>query len=302
MTLLTSKEVPWNFTCKACLHVPTRTLDEDNLQIEENDYQGIGKVSRITGNESKRNLRWPVRCRQCDTENRRYHRMVKRLKRVYEFCEGIGQFLPILRMPKLITFALPSVETMEWNAELEIIKLQKILPKARNVLMENGVIGGTYVLECTTRLIWSDLAVEEQRWKHHAHVHMVGIGPAIRRDKLGEFCKMLMPLGLGRINYKAPKGKWIEYPGCRFYLTAEKQVAKYISKYLVKDQRSSRTFGILRGNLEVIEEVVPCAGRGNDEETETDNVHDRDWTVESSDSKTGSSGLLSSSNSKTQSK
>lgn len=302
MTLLTSKEVPWNFTCKACLHVPTRTLDEDNLQIEENDYQGIGKVSKITGNESKRNLRWPVRCRQCDTENRRYHRMVKRLKRVYEFCEGIGQFLPILRMPKLITFALPSVETMEWNAELEIIKLQKILPKARNVLMENGVIGGTYVLECTSRLIWCDLAVEKQRWKHHAHVHMVGIGPAIRRDKLGEFCKMLMPLGLGRINYKAPKGKWVEYPGARFYLTAEKQVAKYISKYLVKDKRSSRTFGILRGNLEIIEEVVPCASGSGDEESETNNVHDRNRAVESSDSKTGSSGLLSSSNSKTQSK
>lgn len=291
MTLLTSKEVPWNFTCKACLHVPTRTLDEDNMQIEENDYQGIGKISKISGNESKRNLRWPVRCRQCDTENRRYHRMVKRLKRVYEFCEGIGQFLPILRMPKLITFALPSVETMEWNAELEIIKLQKILPKARNVLMENGVIGGTYVLECTTRLIWCDLAVEEQRWKHHAHVHMVGIGPAIRRDKLGEFCKMLMPLGLGRINYKAPKGKWIEFPGARFYLTAEKQVAKYISKYLVKDKRSSRTFGILRGNLEVFEEVDPCGTGGNGPVGEADDVHDGKRSINGGESKANGGGL-----------
>ena len=111
---------------------------------------------------------------------------------------------------------------------------------------------------------------------------------------------MLMPLGLGRINYKAPKGKWIEYPGCRFYLTAEKQVAKYISKYLVKDQRSSRTFGILRGNLEVFEEVDPCADGHDGEETETDNIHDGQRPVDSGESKAHSSGLLSGSNSETQ--
>ena len=82
---------------------------------------------------------------------------------------------------------------------------------------------------------------------------MVAIAPGVHKSKLKEFCEMLMPLGLGRINYKAPKGKWVEFPNVKFYLTAEKQVAKYIGKYLVKDNRSSRTFGILRGS----EQPVP---------------------------------------------
>jgi len=268
LTLLTSKEVPWNFTCKACVHIPTRTIDEDGLQIEEDDYASTHRVSPVTGGKTKKNLRWPVRCRSCDTENRRYHRMVRRLKRIYNMSEGIGQFHPILRMPKLITFALPSVETIESDGEGEVQKLEKLLPKARELLTRHGVLGGTYVIECTTRLIWSDLAVEKQMWKHHAHVHMVGIAPAINRSKLKEFCEMLMPLGLGRINYKAPKGKWIEFPGVKFYLTAEKQVAKYIGKYLVKDQRSSRTFGVLRGS----EQPVPNTeddGVGNKENSST---------------------------------
>ena len=76
--------------------------------------------------------------------------------------EGIGQFIPIMKMPKLITFALPSVETIESDSSSEIKKLERLLPAARSLLTENGVLGGTYVIECTTRLIWSDLAVEEQ--------------------------------------------------------------------------------------------------------------------------------------------
>jgi hypothetical protein len=203
--------------------------------------------------------------------------MVKRLKRIYAMSEGIGQFLPIMRMPKLITFALPSVETIESEAEIEINKLEKLLPKARSLLTENGVLGGTYVIECTSRLIWSDLAVEKQMWKHHAHVHMVAVAPGIHRSKLKDFCEMLMPLGLGRINYQAPKGKWIEYPGVRFYLTAEKQIAKYIGKYLVKDQRSSRTFGVLRGR----EELMPSESGTGDGNTEPDNIHDWKRTVDS---------------------
>lgn len=180
-------------------------------------------------------------------------------------------------MPKLITFALPSVETIESDSSSEIKKLEKLLPRARNLLTENGVLGGTYVIECTTRLIWSDLATEKQLWKHHAHVHMVAVAPGIHRSKLKDFCEMLMPLGLGRINYKAPKGKWIEYPGVRFYLTAEKQVAKYIGKYLVKDQRSSRTFGVLRGT----EVIVPSECRSGCCHTEPDNIHNGQRAVNS---------------------
>ena len=192
--------------------------------------------------------------------------MVKRLKRIYKMSEGIGQFIPTFRMPKLITFALPSIETIESDGEPEVKKLEKLLPKAREKLTSHGILGGTYVIECTTRLIWSDLAMEPQMWKHHAHVHMVAVAPYMNgKKKLKEFCACLLDLGLGRINYKAPKGKWVEFPGVRFYLTAEKQVAKYIGKYLVKDQRSSRTFGILRGNNETL--LHPLEGA-----SDTDNV------------------------------
>jgi len=97
------------------------------------------------------------------------------------------------------------------------------------------VKGGTYVLECTTRSIDGFGATI---YKHHAHVHMVGVAPYIHRTKLKAFCEQLMPLGLGRINYVAPKGQYRE---------AVAQVAGYISKYLVKDKRQTRTFGIMRG-------------------------------------------------------
>ena len=89
--------------------------------------------------------------------------MVRRLKRIYEMAEGIGAFDWRFRMPKLITFALPSVETTDHDCEKEVLKLQKLLPAARAMLTSQGVLGGTYVLECTTRLIWSDLVTEEQR-------------------------------------------------------------------------------------------------------------------------------------------
>lgn len=95
------------------------------------------------------------------------------------------------------------------------------------------------MLECTTRLIWTDLAVSNQMWKHHAHVHMVAIAPFLPLDTLKEFSKCLLPIGLGRINYEAPQGYW---------KTAKKRVARYISKYLIKDNLSSRTFGLLRKN------------------------------------------------------
>jgi len=141
------------------------------------------------------------------------------------------------RRPKLITFAIPSVESNLHIGEPEVVKLNKLLPKARKILQEHGVLGGTFVVECTTRLIWSDLAIEDQMWKHHAHVHMVALAPFMQRSELIEFSKSLLPLGLGRINYVAPSGHWKD---------AKAKVAAYISKYLVKEKRSSRTWGIMR--------------------------------------------------------
>lgn len=113
--------------------------------------------------------------------------------------------------------------------------LNALLPKARKVLQANGVLGGSYVLECTYKWIPDLDNFTTPQYKFHAHVHMVGIAPWIQPKKLAEWCGQLMPLGLGRINYEAVKSK--------------KRTAEYVSKYLVKDKVQCRTFGIMRGRV-----------------------------------------------------
>lgn len=158
--------------------------------------------------------------------------MRRRLEKIWKL--SWAEPAQIYRRPKLITFALPSTWTFDESAEGDVKKLDKMLPKARQVLLDNRVKGGSYVLESTTR---SYEVFGTTVYKHHAHVHMVAVAPFIHRSKLKEFCESLMPLGLGRINYKAPSGK---------YKDAVRQVAGYISKYLVKDKRQARSFGIMR--------------------------------------------------------
>lgn len=156
-----------------------------------------------------------------------------RLEKIWEL--SWAEPAQMYRRPKLITFALPSLWTFEESGEGQVMQLNKLLPKARKTLQENKVKGGSYVLECTTR---SYTFLGTTIYKHHAHVHMVAVAPFIHRSKLSKFCEQLQPIGLGRINYIAPQGHWRE---------AQQQVAGYISKYLVKDNRTCRSFGIMRG-------------------------------------------------------
>ncbi|AXQ65702.1 MAG: hypothetical protein [Cressdnaviricota sp.] len=217
------------FTCKNCSFIPDPRNDDD--------YVRTHKISEKTGERSYKNLRFPVRCTRCEREKKRYQRMRRRLEKIWE--KSWAEPAQIYRRPKLITFALPSIMTDDPNPEVEVKKLNKLLPKARKILFENRIKGGSYVLECTTRFVVADYQGNLVfKWKHHAHVHMVAVAPFIHRSKLKEFCEILMPIGLGRINYVAPKGPYKE---------AVQQVARYIGKYLVKDKRQSRTFGIMRG-------------------------------------------------------
>lgn len=227
--ILSSKQVKkseWAFTCEDCHWLPVKDSKEDWVRSN--------RISKRTGARGWIALHYPVRCTSCNTLQRRYQRMNKRLEKIWKLSFALDKKYS---RPKLITFALPSIESLSHNGESEIAKLNKQLPKARKVLEEYGVLGGTFVLECTTRLIWTDLTKSEQMWKHHAHVHMVGIAPFMQRADLKKFSECLLPLGLGRINYVAPSGKWRD---------AKAKVAAYISKYLVKDNRSSRTWGIMR--------------------------------------------------------
>ena len=207
------------------------------------------RYSSRTGNRTYANLKYPVRCRSCATKQKRYQRMRRRLNKIWEcsytfFNSGCEIHrlecncanCAVYTKPKLITFALPSTISESYDDRNNQVKLlAKKMKKCLQILRTNGVLGGTFVIECTSRLVEPEYGL--MNWKHHAHVHMVAIAPKVPRAALSKFCEQLLPLGLGRINYKAPRGKG-----------ARRKVASYISKYITKNKVHSRTFGVMRGN------------------------------------------------------
>lgn len=226
----------WAHTCADCW-IPDKQpiftdLEDKVWHVEwvwpDPDWTETHRISKRTGLPGKKPLNFPDRCLACKAKYRRSTRMRKRISRIFEITSDMPKGYKI---PKLLTFALPVSYSEEYNDRWDLISdLNKLLPRARKVLMKNNVKGGTYVIECTSRLTPLDEGQPIMSWKHHPHVHMVCI--ARYQKNLKEFCTILMPLGLGRINYKATKSK--------------KAVGEYVSKYLVKDKQSSRTFGIMR--------------------------------------------------------
>ncbi len=167
--------------------------------------------------------------------------MRKRIAQVFRMSAGIGAFRRTYNFPKLVTFALldkyysrgdPSVDR---SVLLE--KLNSKLPKVWKKLMNQGMLGGTFVLECNTKLIWSDLATEPQMWRHHPHVHCVAVSNFVHHTKLVEWSGQFFndpSSELGWIHLKAAK--------------AINTVADYIGKYISKDKVRARTFGIMRSS------------------------------------------------------
>ena len=225
---LTSKEESWAYTCVKCPYVP----DRDNAD----DYQKI--VNRITGYDKYVNLRFPVRCKPCEATKKRVGNMRKSIAQIFRMSVGIGAFNRTYNFPKLVTFALMdkyySNNTPSRDRNKLLKKLNKKLPKVWKMLMNQGMLGGTFVLECKTTMIWSDLAVEKQMYRHHPHVHCVAVSNFIHHTKLVEYSEQLLPMGLGRINLKAAK--------------AINTVSDYIGKYIAKDGIRKRTFGIMRSS------------------------------------------------------
>lgn len=225
---LTSKEESWAYTCPNCPYIP----DRDNAD----DYQRL--VNRITGYHKYVNLRFPERCKPCEARKKRTQRMRKRIAQVFRMSAGIGAFNITYNFPKLVTFALLRDLYIPGNPYLARKKLldnlNSKLPKVWKKLMNQGMLGGTFVLECKTTMIWSDLAVEEQMYNHHPHVHCVAVSNFIHHTKIVDYSAQLLPLGLGRINLKAAK--------------AINTVADYIGKYISKDKVRARTFGIMRSS------------------------------------------------------
>lgn len=242
LTPITSKEQtsdrPWGWSCPACPHLPPRG--------GEPDYASY-RVDRVTWKTVA--LHIPHRCKACDYRKKRQQRMWRRVDRC--FTVSTAQRSSTYRYPKLLTFALPSEVTDNYADRHDQLRLlNSRLPRARRLLANAGIRGGVYVLECTSRLVplsaqpntdnegftLSDVEQPVMTWKHHAHVHMVAIGPFMKKPRFLKFCELLEPLGLGRINYKAMSTE----------RAARKKVANYISKYLVKEGLTCRTWGIMR--------------------------------------------------------
>ena len=227
----------WAFTCHRCDHVPDKQwiatdMEDDNEWFGEwiwpdPDYVPTMKISKRTGLPAFAALHLPSRCNACKARYRRSTRMKKRIKRIMEICEELPTGY---KVPKLLTFALP-VSTSDFYSDRTVLidELNQLLPAARKILKKNHIIGGTFVIECTSRLMPMDDGGSVFQWKHHPHVHMVCIGK-YQKD-IQEFSKCLMPIGLGRINYEATKSK--------------RKIGNYLSKYLVKDNQRSRTWGVL---------------------------------------------------------
>jgi hypothetical protein len=244
----------WSFTCSACHWIPDKQwiatdLEDKNEWLGEwtwpdPDYATTHRISKRTGMFGKRALHMPDRCNACKAKYRRSTRMKKRIKRIMEICEELPTGY---KVPKLLTFALP-VSTSDFYSDRNVLiaELNQLLPAARRILKKNHIIGGTFVIECTSRLMPMDDGGSVFQWKHHPHVHMVCIGK-YQKD-IQTFSKCLMPIGLGRINYEATKSK--------------RKIGNYLSKYLIKDNQRSRTWGVLyRSKLNsflINNPVIPC--------------------------------------------
>ena len=231
----TSKEQtedrPWGWTCPDCPWLPPRGGEPDYARV-------IRRIEKPWGHafeERSIALHFPVRCETCDKRKKRIQRMRRRVDRC--FAVSTAQRSSTYRYPKLVTFALPSEVSDNYaDRHNQLRLLNSRLPRARTILANRGIRGGVYVLECTSRLVPFDEHGALFQWKHHAHVHMVAIGPFMKRERFLAFCECLEPLGLGRINYKAMSTE----------RAARRKVANYISKYLVKEGLTSRTWGVMR--------------------------------------------------------
>jgi hypothetical protein len=218
----------FSFTCDNCTYRGNRDHDSNYVSSVRVDDHGV-RYKQWSESD-----RYPERCTSCATSAKRYNRMKKRLDKVWQISYELGD--QRYSRPKMITFALPSIVTFDSSPDSELRKLKSLLPQARTILLENGVLGGIYVPEVTTR---SSSFMGTRVYKHHAHIHMVAVAPFVHKKHLKSFCECLLPLGLGRLNYVAPSDK--------NWRTAKQKVAGYIAKYLNKDGRRTSSFGIYRG-------------------------------------------------------
>lgn len=214
----------YSFTCHNCYWRGDREA--------EPDYVAYRRPARIGSTETGyiEVGKYPHRCRECERLKKRYSRMRQRTTKIWEIADTQPNKYS---KPKFLTFGFPCqpVDTDDPLPQLLILKSK--ISEAKSILQDNGIKGGVYVYEVTSRQL------DDGRWKHHPHVHALVISPYIRKDKLPQWCKQLEPIGLGKINYFAPQGSRREQV---------RGIANYVSKYMCKDlQQRCASFGIYRG-------------------------------------------------------
>lgn len=208
------------------------------------EFEETNKINPRTGNLQRRCLSLPERCKKCAAKYRRKLRMRKRVEKIIDICGDLDRKYA---RPKLLTFAYPVQYSPNYQDRFGLIdEMKLLLPRAQKILVANGVIGGSYVIECTTRLLpFPEFPL--MSFKHHPHVHMVGVAPFIHPTKLDKWCQMLMPIGLGRIDYEAIKVKYINDEGHpEIDYSGRRKVSDYLVKYLIKCDQITRSFGIVR--------------------------------------------------------
>ncbi len=187
----------------------------------------------------------PNRCTDCDTRYRRYKRCNEAVNKLRDTTDAL-QLRGLRKLSdrsmykylKLITFALPTVETtrQSWVPEMDL--LMSKMPKAIKILQSNGIMQGTWVPEVTSRESYCELEWPQRTfYKHHAHVHAICIAPKVPLDQLEQFCKQLKPLGLGLMNYQGVDSKM---------KVNNNEIITYVTKYLTKDGLRRHSFGFKR--------------------------------------------------------
>ncbi len=187
----------------------------------------------------------PTRCTDCDTRYRRFKRCNEAVDKLRDTADALKlrglrklSDRDMYKYLKLITFALPSVETTQSSWEPEMKRLLSKMPKAIKILQSNGIMQGTWVPEVTSRESYCELEWPRRTfYKHHAHVHAICIAPKVPKEHLDEFGNQLVPLGLGEFNYQGIDTK---------DTVSNDKIIDYVTKYLTKDGLRRHSFGFKR--------------------------------------------------------
>ncbi len=216
---------------------------------------GEGFYITFTNNQGIRtHAMLPIRCTDCDTRYRRWKRCNEAVNKLRDIADalklvGCGQEnRNMYKYLKLITFALPSVETTRasWEPEMDLLKSK--MPKAIKILQSNGIMQGTWVPEVTSRESYCEMEWPNRIfYKHHAHVHAICVGPKVPEEHLNDFGKQLLPLGLGEFNYQGIDSK---------VKVNNNQVIDYVTKYLTKDGLRRHSFGFKRTKTKTCNSVT----------------------------------------------